>query len=87
MTNTHKPAASGIIRHVLQQLEALKVGWDLGGLGEEAFFFVFVGGETSVAIHGIRVLFLSCFAGRSWPDCCRAMTALFLFFPVEVVLA
>lgn len=25
MTNTHKPAATGIIRHVLQQLEALKV--------------------------------------------------------------
>lgn len=26
MTNTHKPAATGIIRHVLQQLESLKVG-------------------------------------------------------------
>lgn len=25
MTNTHKPASTGIIRHVLQQLESLKV--------------------------------------------------------------
>lgn len=28
MTNIHKPAATGIIRHVLQQLEALKVRGD-----------------------------------------------------------
>lgn len=33
MTNTHKPAATGIIRHVLQQLEALKVTSNTAPIG------------------------------------------------------
>ncbi|CAM9267988.1 unnamed protein product [Choristocarpus tenellus] len=35
MTNVHKPASSGIIRHILQQLETLKVVEKVGNGGRQ----------------------------------------------------
>lgn len=55
MTNTHKPAATGIIRHVLQQLEALKVMSEPVTTG--ASLFVVFG---MLRLHCSSVHFLLC---------------------------